>query len=79
MVQLEVQELTIAREAALVLWVRVSSDLVDANGALATGIVYAGTDAVGSHSQTIGPHSRTRRKGVGPELIQHTLAALLSP
>ena len=87
LVHLEVGELSRQREAQLAAAAGVPFDLDELNAAIADGIVFAGADDVGARSRAIGSrrglelwrHLHAQHKGVGPELVQRTVAELLTP
>ena len=75
------------REAELALRAGAGFDLVGVNGAIYAGNADMGADGVAAHSPALGPrrglelwrHLHAQYKGVGPELIQRTVADLLTP
>ena len=87
LVQLEVMALTPQREQELARQAGVVFDLEYVNHAIATGIVFTGADDVAARSQSLGSrrglelwrHLHAQYKGVGPELIQRTVAEILTP
>ena len=87
LVKRETQELTSEKERRLWQRARVPYPLEEVNAAVADGIVYTGTDDVATRSTAIGSrrglelwrHLHAWYKGIGPELVQRTVADLLTP
>ena len=87
LVKRETQELTPEKERRLWQRARVPYPLEEVNAAVADGIVYTGTDDIATRSTAIGSrrglelwrHLHAWYKGIGPELVQRTVADLLTP